>query len=130
MPEGDPARARELARENGWGAKRVARAMGVSRDRARDWLQPERRKRLRRAQEYRAGAPARARAKARRLLAQQRRALIVLLWADGAPLREIRELLGWTQGHLSVEMDRMRRQGYDLPYRYKVRDGRRISARA
>lgn len=128
MPEGDPARARALAAENGWGYKRIAAHFGVSRDRARDWLNPARRKRLRRGQDHRRGAPGRARAKARRLRQQQRRALVVVLWNAGAPITEICARLSWSRGHLSVEMDRMRREGYALPYRYRVRDGHRIAA--
>jgi hypothetical protein len=33
---------------------------------------------------------------------------------------EIRAAFGWTHGHLSVEMTRMRAAGWDLPHRYKL----------
>lgn len=41
-------------------------------------------------------------------------------WNDGLAMREIAERLGWTLNHLRVEMDRLRRRGYDLPYRYRT----------
>lgn len=128
MAEGDPARARELRERWGWGAKRIAREMGVSRDRARDWINPERRRWLRRAQDERRSARAWERGRPRRRALIQRRALIVCLWHAGAPLEEIHLLAGMSRGHLSVEMHRMRCEGYDLPYRYAMCDGRRIPA--
>lgn len=48
---------------------------------------------------------------------------IVAWWAEGLSWADIAAELGWTMGHMSVEMDRMRAAGYDLPYRYRV--GRR-----
>jgi transposase len=48
-------------------------------------------------------------------------------WGDGLKFREIADRLGWTVGHLSVEMDRLRSKGYHLPYRYKL--GRRAGAK-
>jgi len=50
-----------------------------------------------------------------RLRAEQ----IVAWWAEGLTLREIGERLGWSKGHLSMEMHRLRGKGYDLPYRYR-----------
>lgn len=57
-----------------------------------------------------------------------RRQRIVALWAEGRSMREIEKELGCTHGHLSVEMFRMREQGYDLPHRYRVRNGKRVVA--
>lgn len=42
------------------------------------------------------------------------------LWAEGRSMPEIRAAFGWTHGHLSVEMTRMRAAGWDLPHRYKL----------
>jgi hypothetical protein len=33
-------------------------------------------------------------------------------------MMEIAQRLGWTQGHISYEIDALRAAGYDLPYRY------------
>lgn len=49
-------------------------------------------------------------------------------WSDGLTLREIAERLGWSIGHLKVELFRLREDGYDLPYRYAMQDGQRIAA--
>jgi len=46
---------------------------------------------------------------------------IVAWWAEGLALAEIRERLGWSKGHLSMEMHRLRAKGYDLPYRRRPR---------
>lgn len=40
-------------------------------------------------------------------------------WKAGESFRDIVAALGWTKGRLGGEMDRMRRAGRDLPYRYK-----------
>lgn len=42
---------------------------------------------------------------------------IVVAWDLGWTLNEIAEWLGWTRGHLGMEFDRLRAEGYDLPYR-------------
>jgi DNA-binding CsgD family transcriptional regulator len=42
---------------------------------------------------------------------------IVAWWAEGLTLAEIGARLGWSKGHLSMEMHRLRAKGYDLPYR-------------
>ena len=42
---------------------------------------------------------------------------IVAWWAEGRTLSQIGELLGWTQNHAHVEINRLRRAGYDLPFR-------------
>jgi DNA-binding CsgD family transcriptional regulator len=44
---------------------------------------------------------------------------IVAWWAEGRTLAEIGERLGWSKGHLSMEMHRLRAKGYDLPFRYR-----------
>ena len=54
--------------------------------------------------------------------AAERRDWIVGMWDQGASMDEICEPLGWTKNHLSKEMDRMRRDGYSLPYRRKLRN--------
>jgi hypothetical protein len=50
---------------------------------------------------------------------EKRRRQVVEWWAEGVSLREIGKRLGWTRGHVAVEIDRMRELGYALPYRYK-----------
>lgn len=119
------ARARALAAERGWGYKRVAREMGVSRDKARDWINLARHRRIDR--ERRRKQRVRGETMHRQLTAT--RAVVVLLWHDGAPIREIAERIGWSDTALGVAMVRWRSEGLDLPYRYRMRDGRRISAR-
>ena len=42
---------------------------------------------------------------------------IVAWWAEGRSMRFIYDQLGWTAGHLSDEMDRLRAAGHNLPYR-------------
>ncbi len=49
---------------------------------------------------------------------------IVAWWAEGLALAEIRERLGWSKGHLSMEMHRLRAKGYDLPFRYRRKQAR------
>lgn len=41
-------------------------------------------------------------------------------WGEGLKLKEIAAKLGWSEGHLSVEMHKLREKGYDLPYRRAV----------
>jgi hypothetical protein len=40
-------------------------------------------------------------------------------WAAGHTIKQITADLGWTKGHLAVEMARMRDAGRNLPYRYR-----------
>jgi len=42
------------------------------------------------------------------------------LWAEGLPLKEIADRLGWTLDRLAYEMHRLREKGYELPYRYDL----------
>lgn len=42
---------------------------------------------------------------------------IVAWWDEGLSLQEIADCLGWSRGQVGVEMHRLRRRGYDLPYR-------------
>ena len=42
-------------------------------------------------------------------------------WLAGESMPKIAAAMGWSRGMLAVSMDRYREQGYDLPYRYKVR---------
>lgn len=46
--------------------------------------------------------------------------LIVNWWAEGYKQGQIAKLLGWSRGHLSAEMDRLRAKGYHLPYRRRT----------
>lgn len=50
------------------------------------------------------------------------------LWAEGRTLREIRERFGWSAGRIAMEMDWLRKNGFDLPYRYAVKGGKRVAA--
>lgn len=52
--------------------------------------------------------------------ARKQREQIVEWWAAGMSSRELCDRLGWTKGTLSGQLDRMRRLGYDLPYRYRL----------
>ena len=52
---------------------------------------------------------------------EHRREWIVGMWDQGATIAEIAEPLGWTEKHVGVEMNRMRKLGYPLPYRYKLK---------
>lgn len=40
-------------------------------------------------------------------------------WSEGLTLLEIADKLGWSKGHVSMEMHRLREQGYELPYRHQ-----------
>lgn len=46
---------------------------------------------------------------------RERARLIEQWWAEGVRHREIARRLGWTPNQMSVEMARLRREGYDLP---------------
>jgi hypothetical protein len=49
-----------------------------------------------------------------------RRERIEELWAEGLLMRQIAAEMNWSMDHLAIELHRMRRAGYDLPYRRKV----------
>jgi hypothetical protein len=51
---------------------------------------------------------------------------IVEMWAAGMTWGEIGRELGWTKNHLSAEIGRMRRMGYDLPHRRTLEQRTRI----
>lgn len=51
------------------------------------------------------------------IAAEERREEIVDRWAAGETMLEIAAALGTTKGSLSVDITRMRKAGYDLPYR-------------
>lgn len=60
----------------------------------------------------------------RRVLAArhaERDRLIEAWWNEGLSRREIADRLGWTFGHVQVEVCRLRERGYSLPYRYALR---------
>jgi len=44
--------------------------------------------------------------------------LIEKLWAEGVPRDEIGRILGWTPGHITNELDRLRKRGANVPSRY------------
>lgn len=49
-------------------------------------------------------------------------------WAEGLTIREIAERLDTTPGFIGVEINRLRLKGFDLPYRYKTYNGKRVAA--
>lgn len=49
-----------------------------------------------------------------------RASLIQGMWADGWKLSEIADALATTTNSLGAKMNKMRRQGWDLPHRYRV----------
>lgn len=57
-----------------------------------------------------------------------RRSIIQGAWLDGWMLSEIAAIIGTTARSLAVTMVRMRRDGWELPYRYHVKDGTRVAA--
>jgi DNA-binding CsgD family transcriptional regulator len=48
---------------------------------------------------------------------QPRAERIVAWWAEGRTLAEIGAHLGWSKGHVTNHLHRLRAKGYDLPYR-------------
>lgn len=131
-------RARELyADGNGLGYKLIAKELGVSRDKARDWVRPERRQRLKRRAERRGtcsaceevmqgprghvGICARCRAERGRDLD----ALILGYWPVKETLREIGEAVGLSGHAVAMRAMQMRRRGVEVPAR---RRGRRAAA--
>lgn len=40
-------------------------------------------------------------------------------WAEGLTCPEIMQRLGWSKGHISIEINRLRNCGYNPPYRRK-----------
>jgi hypothetical protein len=54
-----------------------------------------------------------------------RKELIAKMWADGAYLWEIAEVLDTSAGSIATTMHRMRRMGFDLPYRRQSFPNRR-----
>lgn len=53
-----------------------------------------------------------------------RRERIHAMWHEGLSLREIAERMGTTLNSIGVTIDRMRRTGWDMPYRYARRRAR------
>jgi transposase len=49
-------------------------------------------------------------------------------WAGGLTLREIADRLGWTKGHISHEIHRLREKGYSLPYRAGAKFPEQVAA--
>jgi transposase len=131
------AEARALAAANGWGYKLTAKHYGVSRDHARAWLNPQRRRRVERARRRRMRPPCawcggplgpvpgnaeRQRqpgvcnpCRSRRRAGRDR--TVQALWFAGAPMPEIAEAIGCSKNALGARMVRMRADGIDLPHR-------------
>jgi predicted transcriptional regulator len=59
---------------------------------------------------------------------RQRREEIQRRWLAGESLNEIAAALGTTKNSAQVTVHRMRREGWDMPYRYKIVDGKRVAA--
>lgn len=53
---------------------------------------------------------------------------IVGWWAEGLSYRQIGERLGWSRQQAGREVSHLRELGYDLPYRYRMKDGKRVAA--
>ena len=138
-PEHYRERAEEL-RSRGWGARKIGRHLGVPRDRIRDWLNPERRRRLARSEAKRRKVPCLGCGKPKcppmsgkaedlckpcqEARADERRARIIELWAEGVSIIEIAADLGTTKNSICVDIARIRRRpnGYELlPLRYAPR---------
>lgn len=60
--------------------------------------------------------------------ADLRRRTVQVMWMDGAKLREIADTLGITVNTVGVTMARMRADGWDLPLRHAMWNGRRVAA--
>jgi transposase len=60
--------------------------------------------------------------------AEDRRELTIALYREGLPLKVIADRLDTTINSLGVDLVRLRKQGYDLPYRYTMKDGKRVAA--
>lgn len=58
---------------------------------------------------------------------QEDRRRIVEMWAAGASMREIAAAIGTSKVSLGTTMAEMRRDGWDLPYRYRIANGRRVA---
>lgn len=107
-PSARTLRARELyADGDGLGYKRIAKELGVSRDKARDMVRPDRRARLSRNQ-YRRGTCEACEGPmygkpgyiglcqaCRRDRHADTQTQIVALWAEGKTIAEIADLLDW-----------------------------------
>lgn len=52
-------------------------------------------------------------------IARERADRIVAHWASGATLKQIAATEGMTKNWVGVEINRLRSEGYDLPYRYR-----------
>lgn len=99
----------------GLGYKAIAKELGVSRDRARDWVRPDRRRTL----HARRARLRRLRGETKHRTETATRAIVVLLWHDGATIKEIAARIGWTANSVGTAMNRWREEGLDLPYRYR-----------
>jgi hypothetical protein len=53
---------------------------------------------------------------------------IMRRWEAGESIREIAAAMGTTKNSLGVTIVRMRKAGWELPYRYVMREGKRVAA--
>ncbi len=59
--------------------------------------------------------------------AQRKLVYIEAMWLDGFSTKEIADELGTSTGTVETIIHRMRDDGWNLPYRYAMQDGRRVA---
>lgn len=64
----------------------------------------------------------------KRIAKEQKWHRVQVMFLDGVPVRIIAERMGWSLGMIAVEMNRMRSEGWNLPYRYKMDGNKRVAA--
>lgn len=135
--------ANRLRWESGWGVTAISRRLGVSRTTISRWTDEdfaERSRRQSQAWKARNDSHVKAYDRERRVSAcptcggkkvkksklcydcevEVRRArmrIVQILWKDGHSHREIALLIGTTRGTIQATISRMRRDGWDMPYR-------------
>jgi biotin operon repressor len=133
MATSDPRKARALelrAPPYEWGYKRIARELGVSRDRVRYWVNPEHRAQMKQRERQRlyrrhscatCGGPTLGdRVACKPCQSAHRRfkaEIIVTMWSLGYKGDEIAAYLGMTVRTLRSQITRLREEGWDLPLR-------------
>jgi hypothetical protein len=150
------AKARKL-RDDGYGYAEIAKRIGASQTTVYRWLNPAYAERDRaERREWKADNPKAVKAYNRAYNAENRGVCrecggdcerhhtlcrgcfdayrarrwekIEGLWNAGHSFSEICAEMGMAKGYLSNDMFRMREAGRDLPYRYTMRDGKRVAA--
>lgn len=61
-------------------------------------------------------------------IAEQRRWALIKMWNGGATIREMAAALDTTLNTMGVWMARLRADGYPLPHRYNISNGKRLPA--